>query len=148
MIRLPIIGLLVSLLAIVAAAARADDVKPPLTPEQRMQARFPQNARVGDVIGLPLVDDSHSTLGFVREIARRTDGKLELVIGYGGIFSYLGWHFRAVAAPIEVVCIRGRELASLDMSRREYAAAPTWRHDGSTTLAPDTTIRLALCRGY
>jgi hypothetical protein len=148
MIRWPMIGVLVGLLAALAVAARADDAKPPLTPEQRMQARFPQNVRVGDVIGLPLVDDSHSTLGFVREIARRTDGKLELVIGYGGIFSYLGWHFRAVAAPIEVVCIRGRELASLDMARSEYAAAPTWRQDGSTMLAPETIIRVALCRGY
>ncbi len=148
MVRPPMIGLLVPLLAALAGAARADDVKPPLTPEQRMQARFPQNVRVGDMIGLPLLDDSHSTLGFVREIARRTDGKLELVIGYGGIFSYLGWNFRAVAAPIEVVCIRGRELASLDMPRGEYAAAPTWRQGDSTTLAPDATIRVALCRGY
>jgi hypothetical protein len=148
MVRLAVIGLLVSLLAAGAVAARADDAKPPLTPEQRMQARFPQKVRVGDLIGLPLLDDRHSTLGLVHEVVRSTDGKLQLVIGYGGILSYLGWDIRPVAAPIEVVCIRGREVASLDMPRSEYAAAPTWRQDGFTRLLPDATIRIALCRGY
>ncbi len=148
MVRLTVIGLLVALLAAGAVAAQADDAKPPPTPEQRMQARFPQKVRVGDLIGLPLLDDSHSTLGFVREVARGTDGKLELVIGYGGILSYLGWDIRPVAAPIEVVCIRGRELGSLDMPRSEYAAALTWRQDGSAKLPPDATILVALCRGY
>jgi hypothetical protein len=138
-----------TLMLAAAAAARADDAKPPVTPEQRMQLRFPQKVRVGDLIGLAVLDDSHSTLGFVREVVREKDGKVELVIGYGEIFSYLGWDTRLVAVPIEVVGIRGRELASLDMSRGEYTAAPTWRQDGATVvLPPDATIRVALCRGY
>lgn len=148
MIRWAVIGLSVFLLAAFAVAARADDAKPPPTPEQRMQARFPQKVRVGDLLGLPLLDDSHSTLGLVHDVARSTDGKLKLVIGYGGIFSYLGWSGRPVAVPIEAICIRGRELASLDMSRSEYAAAPTWRQDGAAKLPPDATILVALCRGY
>jgi len=145
--QLAFIGVVVSLLA-AAGAARADDAKPAPTPEQRMQARFPQKVRVGDLIGLPLLDEAHSTLGLVREVVRDKDGKVELVIGYGGIFSYLGWDTRPVAVPIEVVGIRGRELASLDMPRREYAAAPMWRQDDTAVLPPDATIRVALCRGY
>ena len=42
----------------------------PMTPEQRMQARFPQKVRVGDLIGLPLLDDRPRTLGHVREVVR------------------------------------------------------------------------------
>ena len=86
--------------------------KKPMTPEQRMQARFPQNVRVGDLIGLPVLDDSSSTLGHVREVVRTQTDKIELIIAYRG---FLGWGTRLVAVPIEVIGIQGRELASLDM---------------------------------
>jgi hypothetical protein len=129
-----------------AVAPPGTESAPPApTPEQRMQARFPQPVRVGDLIGLPLLDDSHRTLGYVREVVRTTNSKIELIIGYGGL---LGWGVRPVAVPIEVVGIRGRELASLDMPRSEYARAPTWHGGDATALAADATIRVALCRGY
>jgi hypothetical protein len=134
-----------ALMAAGAVTAVADEEKPPRTPEQRMQARYPQPVRVGDLIGLALLDDSHSTLGFVREVVRTPNDKVELIIGYGGIF---GWWVRPVAVPIEVVGIRGRELASLDMPRSEYASAPTWQDSDATSLPSDATIRVALCRGY
>ncbi len=146
-VRLAVIGLALMLPG-ATGAVHADDAKPPLTPEQRMQARFPQKVRVGDLIGLPLLDEGHSTLGLVREVVRDKDGKIELVIGYGGILSYIGWYTRPVAVRVEVIGIRGRELASLDMPRGEYAAAPTWRQDDAAVLPPDATIRVALCRGY
>ncbi len=116
-----------------------------LTPEERMQARFPQPVRVGDLIGLPLLDDSHRTLGYVREVVRTETDKIELIIGYGGLF---GWGVRPVAVPIEVVGIRGRELASLDMPRSEYSNAPTWHAGADIELAREATIRVALTRGY
>lgn len=129
--------------AVSTGTARANPAM--LTPEQRMQARFPQPVRVGDLIGLPLQDDSHRTLGYVRAVVRTKNDKIQLIIGYGGLF---GWGVRPVAVPIEVVGIRGRELASLDMPRSEYAGAPTW-HGGDTTALPqDAMIRIALCRGY
>jgi hypothetical protein len=139
-------GLALVLLTAAGAASAAD--KKALTLEEHMAARFPQAVRVGDLIGLPLVDGSHSTLGFVREVVRGKNDKVELIVGYGGIFSYLGWAIRPVAVPIEVVGIRGRELASLDMPKSEYAAAPAWHDDGASVLAPNTTILVALCRGY
>ena len=92
-----------------------EEEKKPMTPEQRMQARFPQNVRVGDLIGLPVLDDSSSTLGHVREVVRTESGKIELIVAYGG---FLGWDTRPIAVPIEVIGIQGRELASLDMPRR------------------------------
>ncbi len=120
-----------------------EEKKKPMTPAERMQARFPQPVRVGDLIGLPLLDDSSCTLGHVREVVRTADDKIELIIAYDGLF---GWGTRPVAVPIEVVGIQGRELASLDMPRSEYAAAPTWRDAGAQALPDDATIKIALAR--
>ena len=120
-----------------------EEKKKPMTPAERMQARFPQPVRVGDLIGLPLLDDSSCTLGRVREVVRTADDKIELIVSYGGL---LGWGARPVAVPIEVVGIQGRELASLDMPRSEYAAAPTWRNAGAQALPNDAMIKIALAR--
>jgi hypothetical protein len=110
---------------------------------ERMRRRFPQPVRVGDLIGLPLLDDESRTLGRVREVVRTNAGKIELIVSYGG---FLGWDTRLVAVPIEVVGIFGRQLASLDMPRSEYAASPTWRNEGAEIIGKDETIRIALAR--
>src|SRR5262249_18406497 len=54
------------------------------TPEARMQRRFPQDVRVGDLIGLPVLDGYHQTLGRVRQVVRTPDGKIKLIVAYGG----------------------------------------------------------------
>jgi hypothetical protein len=120
-----------------------EEEKKPMTPEARMQARFPQNVRVGDLIGLPVLDESASTLGHVRQVVRTEHDKIELIVAYGGL---LGWRARPVAVPIEVVGIQGRELASLDMSPADYAKAPTWDDAKAQILSSDSTIKIALAR--
>ena len=111
--------------------------------EERMRRRFPQAVRVGDLIGLPVLDDNERTIGFVRQVVRTPQNKIELIVAYDGWF---GWGARLVAVPIEVVGILGRELASLDMPPGEYAAAPTWRGTDETALPNDASIRVALAR--
>ncbi|MGA2895950.1 MAG: PRC-barrel domain-containing protein [Xanthobacteraceae bacterium] len=136
-----------------AAPVGATDAERIKIEEARMQARFPQPVRVGDLVGLPLLDDSHRTLGHVREVIRTKEGRIKLIVAYGGWFGS-SWDARLVAVPIEVVAIRGRELASVDMPRSDYAAAPTWHGLGqgtgqgtdAETLPRDTTIRIALGR--
>jgi hypothetical protein len=126
------------------SAAMADEPKP-MTAEQRMQARYPQPVRVGDLIGLPLLDDSASTLGCVREVVRTKENQIELIVAYDG---FLGWGTRPVAVPIEVVGIAGRHLTSLDMPRTEYATAPTWMpaDAGAQSIPDNTIIKIALSR--
>jgi hypothetical protein len=114
-----------------------------LSPEEKMQKRFPQPTRVGDLIGLPLLDDDDRTLGHIRHVVRTQAGKLQLIVTFGGI---LGWRQRLVAVPIEVVAIAGRQLAALDMTRAEFATAPAWSAPQSITLGPDEVIRVALYR--
>jgi hypothetical protein len=120
-----------------------EDDKKPMTPAERMLARFPQKVRVGDLLGLPVLDDSSRTLGHVREVVRTKDDKIELIVTYGG---FLGWGTRPVAVPIEVVGIQGREVASLDMPPGEFAKAPTWHDAGAQALPDDATIKIALAR--
>jgi hypothetical protein len=112
-----------------------------LSPEEKMQRRFPQPIRVGDLIGLPVLDDDDRTIGHIKFVVRTTAGKLQLVVTYGG---FLGWRQRLLPVPIEVVAIAGRQLAALDMTRAEFDRAPAWNESSTTPVAPDDVIRIAL----
>jgi hypothetical protein len=120
-----------------------DDAAKPMPMNERMTRRFPQPVRVGDLVGLPVLDDSASTIGHVRHVVRTAQGGIQLIVSSGGL---LGWGVRLVAVPIEVVGIEGRQLVSLDMPRNEYVAAPTWQAADGTVLPNDATIRIALAR--
>jgi hypothetical protein len=119
------------------------DAKEPTPMEQRYLDRYPQPVRVGDLIGLPVLDLNASTIGYVRQVVRTQQGKIELIVSYG---RWWGWFGRPVAVPLEAVGIAGRQLVSLDMQPREYAAAPTWQGHDAAILPVDTMIRVALAR--
>jgi hypothetical protein len=119
------------------------DKQHPMPMDERMLKRFPQPVSVGDLIGLPLLDLNGSTLGYVRQVVRTGQGKIELIVSYS---RWWGWCGRPVAVPIEVVGIEGRQLVSLDMPPGAYAAAPTWRPANVTALPADATIKIALAR--
>ncbi|GEM_PF-701294 len=110
---------------------------------ERMRRRFPQPIRVGDLVGLRVIDNDSRTLGYIRKVVRTPQNTIDLIVDYGG---WLGWGARPVAVPIEVVGIAGREVASLDMPPSDYAAAPTWRNADAPVLQNDDTIRIALAR--
>jgi hypothetical protein len=120
-----------------------EDAANPMPMDERMARRFPQPVRVGDLIGLPMLDDSASTLGVVRQVVRTPQGKIELIVSYSRWF---GWFGHPVAVPLEAVGIEGRQLVSLDMPRSDYAAAPLWQAQDATVLPDDATIRIALAR--
>lgn len=119
------------------------DANKPMPMEQRYLDRYPQPARVGNLIGLPVLNLHRSTLGYVRQIVRTKEGKIDLIVSYSW---WWGWFGRPVAVPLEAVGIQGREFVSLDMTPAEYVVAPTWRRDDATILPADTTIRVALAR--
>jgi hypothetical protein len=142
---------------VVAAAAQADG--PPASqaekepsPEEKMNRRFPQPVRVGDLIGLPVLDWRDSTIGYIRQVVRTPGGKIQLIVPYGkwlGWASYGGpfdWGRRPVAVPIETVAILGRQVAALDMPREDFDAAPTYVASQAMPLPPSDTIRIAITR--
>jgi hypothetical protein len=113
------------------------------SPEAVMSRRFPQKVRVGDLVGLPMLDDNDVTLGHVERVVRTPEGRIKLIVGYS---KWFGWFGRPVAVPIEVVAILGRQIASLDMPPAEYAAAPTWTEGGDTAIPDNDIIRIAVTR--
>jgi PRC-barrel domain len=117
--------------------------KDAMTPEERMNRRFPQPVRVGDLKSLRVLDDQDVTIGFVRKVVRTPQGKILLLVSQGG---WLGWGERLVAVPIEVMAIFGRQLASLDMEPKEYASASTWVESGGTPIPDGEIIRIALTK--
>jgi hypothetical protein len=119
------------------------DAQHPMPMDERYLKRFPQPIRVGDLIGLPVLDEHSSTLGTVRRVVRTPHGQIELIVSYS---RWWGWFGHPVAVRLEVVGIEGRQLVSLDMDRDEYAKAPTWHDPSATFLPADATIRIALGR--
>ena len=119
------------------------DAEHPTPMSERMLKRFPQPVHVGDLIGLPVLNENASTLGHVRQVVRTPKGNIELIVSFS---RFWGWFGRPVAVPIEVVGIEGRQLVSLDMDSDEYATAPTWQGNNATALPNDATIRIALAR--
>jgi hypothetical protein len=123
-----------------------EDASKPMPMLDRMNRRFPQPARVGDLIGLPVLDDSASTLGYVQQVVRNPAGQISLIVSYNKWFGWFGWFTRPVAVPIEATGIEGKQIISLDMPPGEYATAPTWQPQNAMPFSNNDTIRIALAR--
>ena len=119
------------------------DAQNPMPMKERYLKHFPQPARVGDLIGMPVLDLYSKTLGYVRKLISTPAAEIEFIVNYS---QWWGWFGRPVAVPLEALGIEGGHLVSLDMSPSEYAAAPTWHDTGATPLPADATVRVALSR--
>ena len=119
------------------------DAQNPMPMKERYLRRFPQPARVGDLIGMPVLDLHSKTLGYVQQVVQTPAGEIEFIVGYS---RWWGWFGRPVAVPLEVLGIEGRQLVSVDMSPSEYDDAPTWRNVDATPLSTDATVLVALSR--
>lgn len=136
-------AMLTAVTAARAAVAQEQAAAPEPTPEEKMARRFPQPVRVGFLVGLPVIDERSATVGRVREVVRTPEGKLRLVMPYGGLF---GIGARAIAIPIEAVAMLGHQVAAVDMPRAALELAPTWYGAGDQPLGPDEVIRVGLTR--
>jgi len=118
-----------------------------LTPEARYNRRYPQPVQVGYLVGLPMLDEQMSTLGFVREVVRKADGKIVLVVPYRALFGWasVDWGRKVVAVPLEAVAMIGRQVKAIDFSNADFAAAPAYA-GGGTVLPASETIRVAVAR--
>ena len=111
--------------------------------EGRWARRFPQKVKVGDLIGLPVLDDDNATLGHVQQVVRSPEGKIKLIVTYSRWF---GWFGRPVAVPVEAAAILGKQIASLEMPPAEYEKAPTWIAGMDCPFPKGEIIRIALTR--
>lgn len=113
------------------------------TPEQKMAARHPQQVRVGDLIGLAILDYGDRTIGYVTDVVRTPAGKITLVMSERG---WLGRSGRPVSIPIETVVILARHLNLLDIPREQVASLPTWSYGESASINRNEIIRIAIGR--
>jgi hypothetical protein len=113
------------------------------TPEERMNARFPQNVRVGDLIGIPVQDEDDRILGYVADVVRKPDGRIVLVMPEGAWL----WHSgRPVPIPIETVAILARHINLLDIPREDVPKLPTWDTAEGASIDRNDHIRIAIGR--
>jgi sporulation protein YlmC with PRC-barrel domain len=113
------------------------------TPEERMNARFPQKVRVSDLIGIPVQDYDSRIIGYVTDVVRKPDGKIVLVMPEGGWFWRRG---RPVPIPIEAVAIVARHVTLLDIPRENVPKLPTWNPAQGGSIDRNETIRMAIDR--
>jgi hypothetical protein len=125
------------------AKAASDDDEENLSPEEKMRRRFPQPVRVGDLIGLPLLDWDDSTIGYVRHVVRTPEGKIQLIVNQGRLF---GWGGHLVQVPIEAVAILARQIDLLDLPLKEFRAAPAWSVATTQPIPSGDMIRIAISR--
>lgn len=126
-----------------AHAEASPDSGSSLTPEQKMERRFPQKVRVGDLIGLPLLDYDDRAMGHVTDVVRTAGGKIELISTCCG---YFDWNRHQVAVPIETVAILARQINVLDITREDFFGLEKWNGNGDTKLGADEMIRIAISR--
>ena len=117
-----------------------------------MRRRFPQPVRVGDLIGLPVLDWQDSTIGYIHQVVRTPAGRIQLVVPYSSWLGWartvcvLGWCRRPVAVPLETVAILARQVDLLDIGRDELDAAPTFEPSQAKAIDANETITIAITR--
>jgi hypothetical protein len=95
--------------------------------------------RVADLLDLPIVDETKSTMGRVRGVVRTDDGMIQLLLPLGGLF---GFGERLVPIPIENVALSGPQVMVLEVPPDRFQKSATWYGSKSVTLAPAETISI------
>ena len=124
--------LLPALILLALAAPLQAQTKAPTAP-------MANPVRVADLLDLPIVDETKSTMGRVRGVVRTDDGKIQLLLPLGGLF---GFGERLVPIPIENVALSGPQVMVLEVPPDRFQKSATWYGSKSVTLAPAETISI------
>lgn len=119
---------------------------------ERMQKRFPQPVRVGFLIGLPVLDWDDSTIGYVQDLVRDSNGRILMIVPYRRWFGWasnggpLDFGRRLVAIPLDTSAILARQIDVLDVSRDDIDRLPTWTPSQGQPIGRDDIIKIAITR--
>ncbi len=113
--------------------------------EQSAAMRFPQPVRVGTLIGRDVRRpvESQQALGTVRDVVRGADGRIELVIRYGGV---LGIGGRLISVPVDAMALLGDVVEPVAFTVAQLDARPDFQAAGTRQVARDTVIRVGLAK--
>jgi len=115
--------------------------------------RFPQPVRVGDLLMRQVLQPlpSQPTLGWVRNVVKRSDGTIDVVVDYGGVLGPLGRPAanlltRPIAVPVDAMVLLGQYVEIVDFTPDQLKRFKTFDGAGATPLPPDSIIRVGLAR--
>ena len=93
-----------------------------------------------DVLG-PV--ESQVRLGTVRDVVRDDRGTVQVIVDYGG---FLGFGSRPIEVPVDAMVLLGRDMEIVAFTPKELQAFPTFSSDGTTSLPPDTKLKVGLAK--
>jgi hypothetical protein len=107
--------------------------------------RFPQPVRVGDLLGREVLRpvESQDILGRVRGLVRDRDGRIMVVLDFGG---FLGFGARPIAVPVDAMVLVGQDMEIVAFTPEQLRQFPTFSPFGTTEVADDTIINVGLAK--
>ncbi|GAN76486.1 hypothetical protein Asru_0104_09 [Acidisphaera rubrifaciens HS-AP3] len=107
--------------------------------------RFPQPVRVGDLVGRDVLRpvESQDVLGRVRRIVRDHNGRIMVVVDFGG---FLGFGARPIVVPIDAMVLLGQDMEIVAYTPQQLRAFPTFSGAGVSDAAGDTVIKVGLAK--
>nr|WP_294524083.1 PRC-barrel domain-containing protein [uncultured Rhodopila sp.] len=107
--------------------------------------RFPQPVRVGDLLGREVLRpvESQDILGRVRGLVRDRDGRIMVVVDFGG---FLGIGARPIAVPVDAMVLLGQDMEIVAFTPDQLRHFPTFSPSGTTDVADDTIIKVGLAK--
>ena len=107
--------------------------------------RFPQPVRVGDLLGREVLRpvESQDILGRVRGLVRDRDGRVVVVMDFGG---FLGFGARPIGVPVDAMVLVGQDMEIVAFTPEQLRQFPTFSPAGTTEVANDTIIKVGLAK--
>jgi hypothetical protein len=107
--------------------------------------RFPQPVRVGDLLGREVLRpvESQDILGRVRGVVRDRDGRIVVVVDFGG---FLGFGARSIAVPVDAMVLLDQDMEIVAFTPEQLRRFPTFSPSGTTEVADDTIIKVGLAK--
>jgi hypothetical protein len=76
-------------------------------------------------------------------VVRQADGTVGIVMNYGGFWGYFG---RQIAVPVNAMVLVGQTMEVVDYEPSQLDKLPNFNPTGTTSLKPDSVIRVGLER--
>jgi len=104
--------------------------------------RFPQPVRVGDLLGREVLRpvESQDVLGRVRGLVRDRDGRIMVVVDFGG---FLGFGTRPIAVPVDAMVLLGQDTEIVAFTPEQLRQFPTFSPSGRRKLQTTRSSRWA-----
>jgi hypothetical protein len=131
---------------IASTPAYAQQPAPPgMSLAEAASRRYPQPVRVADLLKRQVLQplESQPTLGRVRNVVKRPDGGIDVVVDYGGVF---GLFARPIAVPVEAMALLGEYMEILDFTPAQLNQFNTFDVADAMPLPPDSIIRVGLAK--